>query len=131
MSDSVDVAVLGAGPAGLMAARQVAASGRSVVVLERANAVGGMAGSFEVAGIRVDFGSHRLHRVLEPWLEDDLRGLLGNDLQRRVRRGRISLAGQWLAFPLRIGDLALPPASPVVGAHRARHGHRPASAQAR
>ena len=106
MSDSFDVAVLGAGPAGLMAARQLASSGRSVVVLERANAVGGMAGSFEVAGVRVDFGSHRLHRVLEPWLEDDLRGLLGDDLQRRVRRGRISLAGQWLAFPLRLGDLA-------------------------
>jgi protoporphyrinogen oxidase len=70
-----------------------------------------MAGSFEVAGIRVDFGSHRLHRVLEPRLEAELGELLGDDLQRRVRRGRISLAGRWLAFPLRLGDLAkhLPP----------------------
>jgi protoporphyrinogen oxidase len=103
---SADVVVLGAGPAGVMAAREAAASGRSVIVLERAGAVGGMAGSFEIAGIRVDFGSHRLHRVLEPWLETDLRALLGADLQRRVRRGRISLAGRWLAFPLRLGDVA-------------------------
>jgi protoporphyrinogen oxidase len=98
--------VLGAGPAGLMAARKLSEQGRSVVVLERAHAVGGMAGSFEVAGIRVDFGSHRLHRVLTPRLEQELATLLGDDLQRRERRGRISLQGRWLRFPLRLGDLA-------------------------
>src|SRR4051812_14418125 len=70
---SVDVAVIGGGPAGLMAARRIAASGRSVAVLERANAVGGMAGSFDIAGVRVDFGSHRLHPVVAPRLLDDLR----------------------------------------------------------
>lgn len=106
MTGRPDVVVLGAGPAGLMAARKLAQQGRSVTVLERADAVGGMAGSFEVAGIRVDFGSHRLHRVLEPRLEAELEVLLGDDLQRRPRRGRINLAGRWLAFPLRIGDLA-------------------------
>src|SRR5206468_1667571 len=106
VTDSFDVAVLGAGPAGLMAARKIAERGRSVVVLERAPTVGGMAGSFEVAGIRVDHGSHRLHRVLEPRLDADLRALLGDDLQLRVRRGRIALQGRWLKFPLRLGDLA-------------------------
>ncbi len=105
MTDRFDVVVLGAGPAGLMAARKLAQQGRSVVVLERAPALGGMAGSFELAGIRVDFGSHRLHRVLEPRLAEELEELLGPDLQRRPRRGRISLAGRWLAFPLRLGDL--------------------------
>lgn len=105
MTERVDVVVLGAGPAGLMAARKLAQRGRSVVVLERAPAVGGMAGSFEIAGIRVDFGSHRLHRVLEPRLEAELEELLGDDLQRRPRKGRISLAGRWLSFPLRLGDL--------------------------
>jgi protoporphyrinogen oxidase len=106
VTERFDVVVLGAGPAGLMAARKLAEQGRSVVVLERAPAVGGMAGSFEVAGIRVDFGSHRLHRVLEPRLEAELAALLGDDLQRRERRGRISLAGRWLRFPLRLGDVA-------------------------
>lgn len=103
---SADVAVLGAGPAGLMAARRLAESGRSVVVLERAPVVGGMAASFEVAGIRVDYGSHRLHPVASEWLLEDLRGLLGDDLQTRVRNGRISLQDRWLRFPLRLGDLA-------------------------
>ena len=105
-SNSADVAVLGAGPAGLMAARRLAESGRSVVVLERAPVVGGMAGSFEVAGVRVDFGSHRLHPVASPALLDDLRTLLGADLQTRVRNGRISLQDRWLRFPMRLGDLA-------------------------
>jgi protoporphyrinogen oxidase len=41
----------------------------------------------------------------------ELRGLLGDDLQTRPRNGRIRLAGRWIGFPLRIGDLVrhLPP----------------------
>jgi protoporphyrinogen oxidase len=111
VTGSVDVAVLGAGPAGLMAALRLARSGRSVAVVERAPAVGGMAGSFEVAGVRVDFGSHRLHTVVQPWLREQLTELLGDALQERPRRGRVSIGGRWVKFPLRLGDLAttLPP----------------------
>ena len=105
-ASSTDVAVLGGGPAGLMAALQLARSGRSVTVVEQAPAVGGMAGSFEVAGIRVDFGSHRLHPVVAPRLLAELQSLLGDDLQTRTRKGRINLEGRWLGFPLRLGDLA-------------------------
>jgi protoporphyrinogen oxidase len=103
---SFDVVVLGAGPAGLAAARGAAMAGRSVLVVERAPVVGGMAASFDVAGVRVDHGSHRLHSAT-----DDVRALLGDDLQTRVRNGRIALDGRWVAFPLRAADLArrLPP----------------------
>ena len=110
-----DVAVLGAGPAGLMAALRLAQRGRRVVVLERGGRVGGMAGSFEVAGVRVDCGSHRLHPVVEPTLMAELRRLLGDDLQTRTRRGRIALGGRWLGFPLRVGDMARTMPKPLVG----------------
>ena len=105
MTDSFDVAVLGAGPAGVMAALSLARTGRSVAVLDRAPAVGGMAGSFEVAGVRVDHGSHRLHTVLQPWLRAELTRLLGDDLQEKQRRGRIKLGQHWLKFPLSLGDM--------------------------
>src|SRR5215217_3878980 len=113
MSESVDVVVLGAGPAGLAAAREAAAAGRSVLVLERAATVGGMAASFEVAGVRVDHGSHRLHPATPPEVLGPLRELLGEDLQTRPRHGRLRLYGRWVGFPLRPVELArtLPPAA--------------------
>ena len=97
--------VLGAGPAGVMAARTAASSGARVVVVDRAPAVGGLAASITVAGQRVDLGSHRLHRSIAPDLLADLRGLLGPQLQARPRGGRIRLADRWLGYPLRPLDL--------------------------
>jgi protoporphyrinogen oxidase len=99
------IAVIGAGPAGLAAAWRTATAGHEVVVIERAPAVGGMAASFEVAGLRVDHGSHRLHPATPAPILAALRGLLGDDLQLRPRHGRIRLLDRWVAFPLRTGDL--------------------------
>ena len=53
------IVVLGAGPAGLGAALELAERGVQVTVLEQREVVGGNAGSFELAGLRVDYGSHR------------------------------------------------------------------------
>lgn len=106
MSGSHDLVVLGAGPAGLAAAWRAALRGLKVTLLERADHVGGLAGSFDIAGVRVDHGSHRLHPSTPPRLLADLRGLLGDDLQTRPRHGRLRVAGRWVGFPLRAGDLA-------------------------
>jgi phytoene dehydrogenase-like protein len=96
MTTNADLVVLGAGPAGLAAAWQAARRGMSVVVLERAQAVGGMAASLEVAGVRVDRGSHRLHPTTPANVLADLRVLLGDDLQLRRRNGRLHIADRWL-----------------------------------
>lgn len=104
------IVVLGSGPAGLAAAWRAARAGHPVTVLERADRVGGLASSFDVAGVRVDHGSHRLHPATPPHLMADLRDLLGGDLQTRRRNGRLRVAGDWVAFPLRPAELvrALP-----------------------
>lgn len=90
--------VIGAGPAGLAVAWELRRTGHEVLVLEASHHVGGMAGAREVAGIRVDLGSHRLHPSTPDWLLERLGALV--DLQVRPRRGRIRLGQRWLPFPL-------------------------------
>ncbi len=102
------VAILGAGPAGLGAAWQLVRSGKgSVVVVEQRDEVGGNAGSFELEGIPVDYGSHRFHPSCRPQILDDIRTLLNGDLLDRPRHGRIRLRGRWIHFPLKPQDLLL------------------------
>ena len=102
------VVILGAGPAGLGAAFQLTRRALAwVTVLEQQNQVGGNAGSFEIEGIQVDYGSHRLHPSCDPTVLQDIRTLLGSDLLDRPRHGRIRLCGRWIHFPLKPVDLAL------------------------
>ena len=103
--ERADVVVLGAGPAGLATAWYAARRDLRVVVVERADRVGGLAGSLVVDGCVVDLGSHRLHPSVRADLLADLVGPLGVDLVWRPRNGRIRLGGRWLAFPLRPADL--------------------------
>ncbi len=106
--DRTPIVVLGAGPAGLGAAYRLALR-RSfdVTVLERQDVLGGNAGSFNLAGLRADYGSHRLHPSCRPEILADIRSMLGASLLDRPRHGRILLRGRWVRFPLKPLDLAL------------------------
>ena len=128
------VVILGAGPAGAGAAYQLTRTGTArVTVLEQRDTVGGNAGSFEVDGMWVDYGSHRLHPACDPQILRDLRDLLGDDLRLRPRHGRIRLRGHWIHFPLKPMDLvlhlpkgfALGIAADLVRKVRPRHDHYP------
>ena len=103
-----EVVILGAGPAGLGAAFQLTRKGLArVTVIEESDRVGGTAGSFELSGIRVDYGSHRLHPACDPEILKDIQTLLGDELLDRPRHGRIRMRQQWIHFPLKPFDLAL------------------------
>jgi protoporphyrinogen oxidase len=112
VSAGTRIVVLGGGPAGVGAALWLARRGFTPTVVEAREGVGGNAGSFRLAGLDVDFGSHRLHPATDPEILDELRSLLGEDLLERPRHGRIHLGGRWIHFPLRPLDLGLhaPPA---------------------
>jgi len=102
------IVILGAGPAGLGAACRLAKRGCfQVTVVEQNQVVGGNAGSFELSGLNVDYGSHRLHPACDPAILADIRSMLGPDLLDRPRHGRIRLRGRWVHFPLKPVDLAL------------------------
>src|SRR6185437_16107442 len=102
------VVVLGGGPAGVGAAFQLRRLRRARVTLVEANpAVGGNSGSFDLAGQRLDYGSHRLHPACDPAILEDIKTVLGGDLLDRPRHGRIRLRGRWIHFPLKPVDLLL------------------------
>jgi protoporphyrinogen oxidase len=100
------VVVLGGGPAGCGAAYRLRIRDRArVTVVERQEAVGGNASSFEWAGQWLDYGSHRLHFTTNPDVLADIRSLLGEELLSRTRRGRIRLRGKYVRFPFKPLDL--------------------------
>lgn len=94
------IAVIGAGPAGLTAAYQLAKSGIEVEVFEAGQSVGGMAKSFPLWGQIVDLGPHRFFssdpRVNRLWLE-----VLGSDYEMISRLTRIYYNRTFFHYPLK------------------------------
>jgi monoamine oxidase len=61
MTADYDVAIVGAGAAGVAAARRLVKAGRSVIVIEASDRVGGRAWTSGVAGMPLDLGCGWLH----------------------------------------------------------------------
>ncbi len=102
------IMILGAGPAGVGAAYRLRSLDRAdVTIVEQRDVVGGNAGSFEMGGQRLDYGSHRLHPATDLNILADIKNLLGGDLVDRPRHGRINLRGKWIHFPLKPLDMLL------------------------
>ena len=98
---SVDVAIVGAGPAGLTAAYLLTKAGKRVAVIEKDPVyVGGISRTVEHDGFRFDIGGHRFfsksREVVDLWNE-----LLPDDFIERPRMSRIYYEGRFYSYPLR------------------------------
>ena len=104
VKDPGQVAVLGAGPAGLTAAYALSGADVATTVLEAENQVGGIAKTVERDGYRFDLGGHRFFtksaEVEALWHE-----VLGDEFLLRPRLSRIYWNGRFLDYPLRGADV--------------------------
>lgn len=96
-------AILGAGPAGLTAAFELARHKRPVAVFEAAPTVGGLARTVEYRGYLFDLGGHRFF-TKTPEVEQIWRDILGDDLLLRPRLSRILYRGRFFRYPLQPWD---------------------------
>ncbi len=101
---SQPVVVLGAGCAGLSAARRLRELGRPVLVLEAEDHVGGLAGGARFDGDVYEYGPHIFHTT-DAAILSDVKALMGPDLLPYERTIRIKFLGAWFTFPLQIGDV--------------------------
>jgi protoporphyrinogen oxidase len=96
-----DVVIIGAGPAGLTAAFELARRGRICTVLEADDEVGGISRTTERDGWRFDIGGHRfftkVKAVEQFWHEI----LPGEDFMLRPRLSRIYYQGKYYDYPLK------------------------------
>lgn len=97
----VDVAIIGAGPAGLTAGYLLTKRGLSVAIIEQdPRYVGGISRTVEHEGYRFDIGGHRFfsksQAVVDLWNE-----ILPDDFIQRPRMSRIYYEGKFYSYPLR------------------------------
>ncbi len=114
---SKKVAVIGAGPAGMTAAYELAKQGVEVDVYEASDSLGGMSKSIKLWNQTVDIGPHRFFsddtRVNKIWLE-----VVGRDYRMVNRLTRIYYKRKFFYYPVKmfnaLGNLGIFEASRAV-----------------
>lgn len=99
MSQSFPVVVIGAGPAGLTAAYELAKQDIQSVVLEQADKVGGISRTETYKGYRFDIGGHRFFTKVGE-VQAFWREILGNDFIQVPRLSRIYYENKFYDYPL-------------------------------
>src|SRR5262245_6363489 len=94
------VVVIGAGPAGLIAAFELSKAGVRSVVLEKDNTVGGISRTVKYRGYHFDIGGHRFFTKVKP-VEDMWHEVLQRDFIRCQRLSRIYYNKKFFFYPLK------------------------------
>ena len=99
--DDLKVVIIGAGPAGLTAAWQLAKAGHTSTVLEADSVVGGISRTAECDGWRFDIGGHRFFTKVKA-VEDIWHEILDDDdFLTRPRMSRIYYNNSYFDYPLK------------------------------
>ncbi len=98
-----NIAIIGAGPAGITAAYELTKAGHHVDVYEAAPQVGGLSKTINLWNQRIDLGPHRFFsndtKVNKLWLE-----VVGKDYHMVDRLTRIYYKGKFYHYPLKPFD---------------------------
>lgn len=98
------VIIIGAGPAGLTAAYELAKRQTPSIIIEKDAVVGGIARTVEYKGYRFDIGGHRFFtkvpRVMEIWKD-----VLGEDFLKRPRLSHIYYKKKFFSYPIKPFDV--------------------------
>ncbi len=96
--------IIGAGPAGLACGYELSKAGAHVEIFESATSVGGMSGTIELWGQRVDFGPHRFFSK-EPRINRFFKEQVGEDFTVVQRLTRIYYDKKFFLYPLNFFDV--------------------------
>jgi protoporphyrinogen oxidase len=98
------VVVIGGGPAGLTAGYLLAKRGKSVIVLESTDQVGGIARTEVRDGFRFDLGGHRFFTKVKE-VDDLWHEIMKEEFLKRPRQSRIYWHHKFLEYPLQGMDV--------------------------
>lgn len=97
--------ILGAGPSGLAAAWQLAQTGLyEIDVYDKAPRIGGVCGYFDLNGMRLDLGPHKIYSVI-PGIMDAFKGLGKERLVSLEKHQRLIIRGRLIDYPVKISAL--------------------------
>jgi protoporphyrinogen oxidase len=119
-SKKYDVAVFGAGPAGVTAALQLARNGKKVVVFDKDAQIGGISKTIDFKGFLFDLGPHRFFTKSKE-VSDLWRETLGEDFLSVNRLTRIYYKNKFFFYPLKpmnaLFGLGFFPSISIVGSY--------------
>lgn len=102
-SECAPAIVIGAGPAGLSAAYELAQRGCAPLVIEAMPVVGGLARTEAYRGFRFDIGGHRFF-TKSPEVGKLWQSIIGGEFRRVSRISRIYHHGRFFNYPLEMLD---------------------------
>ena len=107
------IVILGAGCAGLAAGMRLTNRGYRVVLLERVDHVGGLAGGVRINGNTYEYGPHTFHTT-DPEILNDITTLMGDALIPYNRTIKIKFLNNYFKFPLAMRDVLFKLPLPTV-----------------